>query len=99
MAVRDVHAFCGEAEEYAGAVVALMATDESARQVAAMRVVDRLSVVAWRECLTECLRQIWPTPLTVRKFGQPSRGLRLLAYSRARPEPHAHHRKRNRRPK
>jgi hypothetical protein len=45
MSVRDVQAFCGEAEEYARAVLAFMAADEVARQAAAARVVERLATV------------------------------------------------------
>lgn len=40
-----VQDFYREAEEYARSVVALMATDESGRQAAAARVVERLSTV------------------------------------------------------
>lgn len=45
MTARDTHAFCLEAEEYTQAVVALMGEDEASRQVAATRVVARLSTV------------------------------------------------------
>ena len=45
MSVRDVQAFCREAEDYAKAVVAHLEPDESKRPAAAVRVLDRLGTV------------------------------------------------------